>query len=97
MITLNEIVKILKPHKKDIFKNYDLKELGIFGSLVRGENNSVSDIDMIVEYNVIPDLLKYIELERYFEKILNSKVDLVIKNSIREELKESVLNNAVFL
>jgi len=97
MITLNEIVKILKPHKKDVFKNYNLKELGIFGSIVREENNSKSDIDIIVEYKVIPDLLKYIELERHIENILNSNVDLVIKNSIRDELKESVLNDAVFL
>jgi len=97
MVTLKEVVKILEPHKKEIFKNYNLKKLGVFGSLVRGENNSKSDIDMIVEYNVIPDLLKYIELERYIEKILNNKVDLVIKDSIRDEFKESVLNDAVFL
>lgn len=60
MVTLNEVVKTLELHKKEIFKNYN-----VFGSLVRGENNSNSDINMIVEYNVIPDLLKYIELESY--------------------------------
>jgi len=97
MVTLNEVVKILEPHRNDIFKKYNLKELGIFGSLVRCENNSESDIDMIVEYNVVPDLLKYIELESYIEKILNKKVDLVIKNSIRDELKKLVLNDTVFL
>jgi predicted nucleotidyltransferase len=35
MITLDDIIKTLTHHKSEIFKNYNLKELGIFGSLVR--------------------------------------------------------------
>lgn len=97
MISLNNVISTLNLHKSEIFKNYNLKELGIFGSLVRGENNINSDVDMIVDYNITPDLLKYIELENHIEKLLNVKVDLVIKNSIRPELKRDILNEVIYL
>lgn len=97
MISLDSIVMTLNKHKSQIFNNYNLKELGIFGSFVRGENNIKSDIDMIVEYKITPDLLKYIELENHIEKILNIKVDLVIKNSIRPELKSDILREVIYL
>ncbi|MEO8210104.1 MAG: nucleotidyltransferase family protein [bacterium] len=97
MITIEFIIRTLALHKSEIFKNYNLKELGIFGSSVRGENHTNSDIDMIVEYNITPDLLKYIELENYIEKILNVKVDLVIKNSIKPELKSDILSETIYL
>lgn len=97
MKKLDQVLNTLSAHKSEIFKNYDLKELGIFGSLVRGENKMHSDVDMIVEYNITPDLLKYIELENHIEKILNTKVDLVIKSTIRPELKSDILSEVIYL
>lgn len=97
MATLDSILNKLSLHKSEIFKNYDLKELGIFGSIVRGENNIDSDVDLLVEYEKTPDLLKYIELENKIEAILNTKVDLVIKNSIRPELKNEILNEVIYI
>lgn len=97
MLTLDNIISTLNVHKSEVFKNYNLKELGVFGSLVRGENNLNSDVDMIVEYNITPDLLKYIELENHLEKILNTKVDLIIKTSIRPELKNDILSEVIYL
>ncbi len=97
MTKLDNIINTLTLHKTEIFKNYNLKELGVFGSLVRGETNINSDIDLLVEYNITPDLLKYIELENHIEKLLNTKVDLVIKNSIRPELKSDILSEVIYL
>ncbi|MEO8447200.1 MAG: nucleotidyltransferase family protein [bacterium] len=97
MISLEKVINILNINKLDIFNKYNLKELGIFGSLVKKEDNLNSDVDLIIEYSITPDLLKYIELESYIEKLLNAKVDLVIKNSIRPELKSSVLKDAIYL
>ena len=97
MKKLDDVIKTLNIYKSEVFKNYDIKQLGVFGSLVRGENSVNSDIDMIVEYTITPDLLKYIELENHLEKILNTKVDLVIKNSIRPELKSDILREVIYL
>lgn len=97
MKKLDDVIKTLDNYKSEVFKNYDIKQLDVFGSLVRGENSVNSDIDMIVEYNITPDLLKYIELENHLEKILNTKVDLVIKNSIRPELKSDILREVIYI
>lgn len=97
--SLDEIKTVLNQHQKDICEKYKVKEIGIFGSFVRGEQKMRSDIDILVEFakKDIPDLLKLIELERYLQKLLKKKVDLVRKGGIRPELKDSILKEVVYL
>ena len=92
---LEEIKEILKKHKKELQENFKIKNIGIFGSYVRGEQREASDVDILVEFYETPDLLKFIELERYLEEILGVKVDLVRKQAIREELRERILKEVV--
>jgi predicted nucleotidyltransferase len=35
----------------DILSRYKVKEIGLFGSFVRGEYATASDIDMLVDFN----------------------------------------------
>ncbi|MGQ9705623.1 MAG: nucleotidyltransferase family protein [bacterium] len=95
MKTLSEIKNILVENKEELKKKYNIKEIGIFGSLVRGEQNKRSDIDILVEFYEVPDLLKFIEIERYLEKLLGKKVDLIEKTSVRRELKDIILREVV--
>ena len=37
MITIDQIKKTLGIHKEELKKNYQVKDIGIFGSYVRGE------------------------------------------------------------
>jgi len=92
---LEKIKEILKKHKKELQENFKVKNMGIFGSYVRGEQREASDVDILVEFYETPDLLKFIELERYLEEILGVKVDLVRKQAIREELRERILKEVV--
>ncbi|MFQ5975848.1 MAG: nucleotidyltransferase family protein [Candidatus Hydrothermarchaeales archaeon] len=91
------IEAVINKHKKDITKKYQVKEIGVFGSYVRGEQGGASDVDILVEYDVVPDMFKFLELERYFEEILGMKVDLVRKEAIREELRDSILSEVVYV
>lgn len=95
MTTLKKIKKILSEHKEELSKKYKIKEMGIFGSYVRGEQKKRSDIDILVEFEEVPDLLTFIEIERYLEGILAVKVDLVRKPSIRPELKDTILSEVI--
>jgi predicted nucleotidyltransferase len=97
MKTLEEIKDILKRHKEEVIREYKVKEIGIFGSIVRGEHRKRSDIDILVEYYELPDLLKLIELERFLQRILRKKVDLVEKHGIRPELKDRILKEVVYI
>jgi uncharacterized protein len=97
MKTLDEIKEILTKHKEEVQQEYKVSELGIFGSFVRGEQKKRSDIDILVEYSELPDLLKLIELENRLQKLLKRKVDLIEKSGIRTELRERILEEVVYI
>ncbi|UCE08683.1 MAG: nucleotidyltransferase family protein [bacterium] len=71
--------------------------MGIFGSFVRGEQKENSDVDVIVEFYEIPSLLKFIEIENYLTKILGVKVDLVRRKALRAELKDTIMQEIIFI
>ena len=91
MKKLKQIQNILASSKAELRKRYNVKEMGIFGSYARGEQKRKSDIDVLVDFYNVPDLIKFIELERKLQRLLGIKVDLVRKQAIREELKDSIL------
>jgi len=97
--SVEEVKAILKEHKAEVVQKYRVREIGIFGSFVRGEQKRRSDIDILVEFGPrnIPGLLKLIEMEMYFEKLLRKKVDVVIKSGIRPELKKGILKEVVYI
>ena len=97
MKTLDEIKDILKSHKEELEKKYKVKEIGIFGSFVKGEQKETSDLDILVEFETVPGLLKFLELEIYLEELLDTKVDLVRKQAIKPRLKNEVLKEVVYL
>jgi predicted nucleotidyltransferase len=97
MKSLEEIKSILQQHKEELRAKYKVKEIGVFGSYVRGQQRKQSDIDILVEFEVVPGLLKFIELEDYLSELLGVKVDLVRKSSIREELRDTILQEVVML
>ncbi|RLJ00334.1 MAG: nucleotidyltransferase [Candidatus Aenigmatarchaeota archaeon] len=93
MKTMRDIKRILARHKKELKERYGVKEIAIFGSFVRGEAKEGSDLDILVEFDKVPDLLKFIEVEEYIESLLGIKVDLVRKSVIRKEIKDKVMKN----
>jgi len=95
MKNITRIKDILKTNKQMIMEEYGVKEIALFGSYVRGEQKRNSDIDVIVEFKTAPDLLRFIELERLLHRKLGEKIDLVRKKSIRKELRQSILKEAV--
>jgi predicted nucleotidyltransferase len=59
---------------------YGVKRIALFGSVVRGEETSESDIDILVEFEEPrkkpPGLFKWVELEEELSKRLGRKVDM---------------------
>jgi hypothetical protein len=97
MKSLEEIETILRAHKDELREKYRIKELGLFGSVVRGEHKRGSDVDILVDFDQVPDLLRFIELENYLAKLLRQKVDLVRKPAVRPELKDQILGEARYI
>ena len=89
----NEIIKSLKHHILDLKKRFKVTEIGVFGSYTRGDQKRGSDIDILVEFeNGYKTFDNYMKLKFYLERILKSKIDLVVKAAIRAELKHRILS-----
>ena len=98
-ISLDEIKGILKKHKEELKEKYRVKEIGIFGSYLRGEAKKESDLDILVEFE--PDakisLLDFVELENYLSDLLEVKVDLVEKSALKPRISKHILSEVVYL
>ena len=97
MKTLAEIKQWLIQHKLFLQEQYQVKELGIFGSYIRQEQTATSDVDLLVEFSETPSLLKFINLENYLSDHLGVKVDLVHKCSLKPRIGERILVEVIYL
>ncbi len=84
MATLQSIRKILQLHKSRLISTYGLKNIAIFGSYSRNQQNDASDLDILVEFSR-PVGIEFIDLAEELERLLNIKVDLVSRNGVRPE------------
>lgn len=90
-----ELLARIRKLKPKIMKRYKAKEIELFGSIVRGGQSGSSDIDLLVEFEEGADLLDLTGLAIFLEEELGRKVDVVPKRALREELRQSVLKEAV--
>ncbi|MFT4152710.1 nucleotidyltransferase family protein [Parafilimonas sp.] len=84
MLHLHQYRQILAQQKEQLLKNYPIKTLGLFGSVVRNDFTPESDIDVIVEFTR-PVGMEFIELAEDLEKIFHRKVDLVSRKGLRTQ------------
>jgi len=93
----NEVINKLKEHKNDLFKKYNIKSMGVFGSYARGEESSDSDVDILVEYSITPDFFKFLDLEDELSEIFNKKIDLVTKPALKPLIKNKILKETLYI
>lgn len=94
----NELIRakrILRAHLPALRERYSVKSFGVFGSYVRGEQKKRSDMDLLVEFEHAPDLLKFMDLEDYLGKQLGVKIDLVPRRALKGEIGKRILNEVV--
>jgi len=97
MKTLEEIKKLLGRYKQELKEKFKVKEIGIFGSTIRGERRQTSDLDLLADFEDDADLFDLMGLGLFLEEKLNQRVDVVPKRAIREEIKDRVLKEVVYL
>jgi predicted nucleotidyltransferase len=77
--------------------SFKVREIGLFGSVVRREQTNDSDIDLLVDLPQEADLLDLIGLSQFLEELLRHKVDVVPKGALRSEIREHVLKEVHYL
>lgn len=96
-ISFELIYRTLQHHFKELQEQYSVKTLGVFGSYARGEATKSSDIDVLVEFNGALTFRNYMDLKFFIEDLFNRKVDLVIKEDIKPQIKEQILKETVYV
>lgn len=91
MKTKEEILKTLAALKPELQSRYKVEEIGVFGSLIRGEQTEASDVDLLVDFGEDADLFDLVGLSLFLEEKLHCKVDVVPKRALRPEIRDAVL------
>ncbi len=84
---------IIKQKAVPILQRYGVEKAFVFGSYAREEQNSQSDIDILIEYapGISKSLFTRVRLINELEKALHKDVDLVTEQSLSPYLKDIVL------
>lgn len=75
-------------------EKYHVQTLEVFGSYMRGEAGSNSDLDLLVTFDQVPTLFQFVALENFLSDRLGVKVDLVMKDSLKPEIGKRILAEA---
>ncbi len=99
MHQLEQIKQKLDQNLIQIKQQYHIKQLGIFGSYIRGEATENSDLDILVEFEPQASfgLLTFCELENYLSDLLTIKVDLVMKDGLKPHIGKNILQEVIYL
>ncbi len=92
---LNDLLKSRREEILRIAAKHGARNVRVFGSVARGEADSKSDIDLLVEFKRGTTLLGHAALVQELEDLLGVKVDVVSERGLRDRVRERVLREAV--
>jgi len=98
-MNLEEVKETLARHKEELRKRFKVKEIGIFGSYVKGERKEGSDLDILVEFeeDAKLSLLDVAGLEIELSDLLGVKVDLVEKRDLKPYVGQRILKEVIYV
>lgn len=69
----------------DIAQKFQIKELCLFGSVLRDDFNSTSDVDILITFkeNVMYSFFEFYDLKEKLEILFNRKIDLIEKKGLK--------------
>ena len=94
--TRDELLSVLKSCRNGLAGRFGVTYLAVFGSYAKGQQKRGSDIDILVELDkAYKTFDNYMELKFFLARATGGKVDLVLKDSVREEIKSRIIGEAV--
>ncbi|MDZ7362927.1 MAG: nucleotidyltransferase family protein [candidate division KSB1 bacterium] len=96
--TLEQALHILRAQLPALRERYGVKTLSVFGSYVRGEQKKRSDLDILVELDDQDNplsLLEFIALKNHLSDLLQVKVDLVERSTLKPAIGKHILEEVI--
>ena len=97
MKTFEEIKKVLQKHRDEFREQYGLKEIGIFGSYVKGEQKEKSDIDMLIELEKPIGFVRFMRLENALSQLLGVRVEMVTRKALKPHIGKRILQEVKYV
>ena len=94
---LRHIRQVIQQNMPMLKREYNVRRLGVFGSVVRGDQKRASDVDMLVEFSEPIGLFRFVGLEHRLEALLGRDVDLATKNALKPLIKDTILEQTVYV
>ncbi len=76
-------------------ERYAVRSFSIFGSFARGEQTPESDLDVLVDFDRMPNLYDLVGLGLDLEEALGMKVDVVTRDGLKARARPSILRDLV--
>ncbi len=92
-----QIVLSTLSHHQETLNRFGVKTLALFGSVARNQATTDSDLDFLVEFEGAATLDGYMDLKFFLEDLFNKKVDLVTRRSLKPQITQNVLREAVYV
>jgi len=94
--TKDELLEVLRNCRQGLAERFGVVDLAVFGSYAIEQQKKRSDVDILVELDKSHKTFdNYMELKFFLSRAVGGKVDLILKDSVREELKARILREAV--
>lgn len=89
-----DIMDKLRALKPTLMKEMKIKRLRVFGSVARGEAKEGSDVDLIVDFEEVPDLFTFAGMRRKVSENIQTPVDFMTERSLHPLMKDQILSEA---
>ena|SRR5664279_1722769 len=92
----NKYLQMLESHEADLVR-LGVQRLGLFGSCLRGEERTDSDIDLLVEFaEGRKTLIALVDLGDYLESLFGRRVELVTMESLSPYIGPHILREVQY-
>ncbi len=93
-MTREEAIRRLRSARSEL-ASLGVRSLDLFGSVARGDAGSASDVDLLVDFDRPIGLFHFFRVQRRLEEILGCKVDLVMRDAVKRQLRDRIFAEAV--
>jgi hypothetical protein len=93
----DEVLGVLKRHKPLFAAQYGVTDLGLFGSVARGEAEPDSDLDIVIRMKE-PRLFYMVHIKDTLEEVFQRPVDIIhYRDTMNPFLKKRIDRDAVYV
>ena len=90
MMGREEVLGLLRMHKKTLAQRFGVIEVKLYGSFARNQVEDDSDVDVLVRFEAPPGWRRCFGAQAYLEDLLGRPVDMAIDQELRAEIRPYV-------